>query len=80
MNETYTLNNGKTIKVVGICEWSNILVELEGYKSVLCIVDNIIHTMTDYGEPCDRLKKEYQLTPSELEKIKSDFPNTCSFY
>ncbi|WP_203250039.1 hypothetical protein [Cysteiniphilum marinum] len=80
MNNTYKLNNGKTIQVVGFSDWSNILVKLAGYESVLCIVDSLIHSMTDYEEPCSRLKADYQLTPSELARIRSDYPNTCSFY
>ncbi len=79
MHNKYILNNGKTIQVVGICDWSRILVKLEGYDVTLCIVDSLIHSMTDYEEPCSRLKADYQLTPSELDRIRSDYPDTCSF-
>ncbi|WP_151193839.1 hypothetical protein [Cysteiniphilum sp. JM-1] len=79
MHNTYTLNNGKTIQVVGFGDWSNILVKLEGYDSVLCIVDSLIHSMTDYEEPYAKLKADYQLTPSELTRMNLDYPNTASF-
>ena len=78
MSNSYTLKNGKNIKVIGVDDWSNLLVELEGCSKTLCIVDGLIHSLTDWGEPIAPIKPQIQLTKSDIERIKNDYPETIA--
>ena len=79
MNNIYKLNNGQTAEFIGYNDWDLVLLRITGYEGVFCITNCLIHSMTDYGEPCAPLKNDLQLTDSELYKVKQVHLSSCSF-
>lgn len=79
MNNTYKLKNGKTAKFIGYSDWDVVLLTIDEYNRIFCVVDHIIHSLTDEGEPCTPLQNDLQFTDSELSRIKQDHSSSCSF-
>ena len=56
------LINGQTAKFINVDDWDRPVYLLENDKKVCCINLNgtCLYTITEYGEPCSPLGKDYQ--------------------
>ena len=65
----FKLNNGMTAKHVGFDDFDRPIMQItvNDREYNLAIVDNLLHTVSDYGEPIGALSAEYQLAEYDYD-------------